>query len=256
MSASLRALWRAPAVQAATLQIIAFLIMLAMLQLSLRWQLPVSAVLCAAFEGVIALALTMWCRLAWWWRPIQLMFPVALVLALSLRLPPGAFLAAFVFLLGLYWSTFRTQVPFYPSGARVREALATLMPAGRALRLIDIGSGLGGLALDLARRRPDCAVSGIELAPLPWLVSSLRARLSGSSANFIRGDYHALAFGDYDIVFAYLSPAAMSALWRQARVEMRPGSMLVSYEFIITEKAPDLTIIPVGRGPSLYVWNF
>ena len=47
-----------------------------------------------------------WCRrLARWWVLIQLLFPAALLLTLALRLPPGLFLAAFLFLLLLYWST-------------------------------------------------------------------------------------------------------------------------------------------------------
>lgn len=175
---------------------------------------------------------------------------------MTLALPPLLFLAAFVFLLTLYWSTFRTQVPYYPSGKRAWDEVAALLPQGRAVSMIDIGSGLGGLVLDMARRRPESRFTGIELAPLPWLASRIRAAAVGSSANFIRGDYEQLDFGEYDLVFAYLSPAAMSALWRKASAEMRAGSVLVSYEFLITEKAPDMTITPIGRGPNVFVWHF
>ena len=126
----------------------------------------------------------------------------------------------------------------------------------RGVRLIDIGSGLGGLVLDLSRRRPDAQVAGIELAPLPWLLSRLRARLSGSRAHFVRGDYEALDFADYDVVFAYLSPVVMTALWLKAEKEMLPGSMLVSYEFKITARAPDKTIVTTEGGPLIYIWCF
>ena len=156
----------------------------------------------------------------------------------------------------LYWSTFRTQVPYYPSGRRVWEAVARQLPADRPLRIIDIGSGLGGLVLDLARRRPDCELSGIELAPLPWLASSLRATLSGSRARFLRGDYETLNFGNYDVVFAYLSPAAMGGLWRKAAREMRPGSVLLSYEFAIAEREPDRRVVTTDSRKILYVWDF
>ena len=45
--------------------------------------------------------------------------------------------------------------------------------------IVDIGSGLGGLVLDLARAPPRLRrSSGIELAPLPWLASRLRAQLA------------------------------------------------------------------------------
>ena len=87
-------------------------------------------------------------------------------------------------------------------------------------------------------------------------MSSLRARLVGNPARFVRGDYVALDFADYDVVFAYLSPAAMAALWMQAEKQMLPGSMLLSYEFKIAARPPDKTIAATECGPLLYVWCF
>lgn len=256
MSLALTRLWRAPAVQALLLQLLAFPLTLAAVFLLARAGFAPGYDGAALLQGGFACALARWRRLAVWWLGIQLAFPLVLTEALALHLPPLAFLGAFLFLLLLFWSTFRTQVPYYPSGARVWDEVARLLPQGRPVCAIDIGSGLGGLVLELARRRPESTFVGIELAPLPWIVSRLRARLSGSSARFVRGDYEQLDFANYDLVFAYLSPAAMSALWSKAAREMRPGTMLLSYEFLIREKAPDISIVPIGRGPSLYVWHF
>lgn len=256
MSLAPRRIWRAPAVQALLLQCCAFPLTLAAVFLLARSGVPMAYLDAALVQGVIAAGLSWMRGLAGWWRAIQFLFPVTVLGARQFDLPPALFLAAFVFLLLLYWSTFRTQVPYYPSGRRVWDAVAALLPADRPLAFVDIGSGLGGLVLALARRRPDSTFAGIELAPLPWLLSSLRARLAGSRARFVRGDYEHLDFRQYDAVFAYLSPAAMSALWRKAAAEMRPGTMLLSYEFVIPEREPDRTIVPSGRGPALYVWHF
>lgn len=256
MSLALRRWWRLPAVQALLLQCAAFGPLLAIVYLLARNQAPPSYMTIALLQGAIAAALCWWRGLAIWWRAISFAFAPGLALALSLELPPTPFLAAFLLMLLLYWSTFRTQVPYYPSGARIWQAVDRLLPADRALRIIDIGSGLGGFVLDLARRRPDCAVHGIELAPLPWLVSSVRARLAGSRARFIRGDYERLDFADYDAVFAYLSPAAMEQLWRKASAEMGKGAILMSLEFTIPGHPPDQAIAGAGRDPALYVWRF
>lgn len=251
-----RQVWRAPALRAALIQLLAAPATFFLSWLAGAGGISVSLLDAALLQGALAAVLTWRCRLAPWWRAIQLLFPPALLACAALQLPPVVFLAAFLCMLGLYWSTFRTQVPFYPSGPAVWDAVARLLPAQRALRLIDIGSGLGGLVLNLARRRPDCACTGIELAPLPWLLSSLRARTQGSAARFLLGDYERLDFGSYDVVFAYLSPAAMDALWRKASREMRSGTMLLSYEFDIKAKPPDRTIRATGHGPALYVWHF
>jgi hypothetical protein len=256
VSLALRRIWRAPAVQALVQQCVALPVTfaIAIVTVSLHQQLTLTAV--ALVQGVLAAALGWSRKLAPWWLAIQLLFPLALMAGLSLQLPPWLFLAGFLILLLVYWSTFRTQVPYYPSGKRAWDAVAAVLPQDRPLHVIDIGSGLGGLVLELARRRPESSFAGIELAPLPWLVSVVRARLAGGAAHFARGDYERLDLGDYDAVFAYLSPAAMGALWRKASAEMRPGSLLLSYEFSIAGTPPDLTIAPAGRGPSLYGWHF
>lgn len=208
----------------------------------------------ALLQGVLAAALARWRRLASWWIAIQLLFPVALLALLAVGLPPALYLALFLFLLLLYWSTFRTQVPFYPSRPAVWNAVASYLPADRPVRCIDIGSGLGGLVLALAARRPDCHFTGIEVAPLPWLISWLRARLGRSRATFVRGNYDHLDFADFDVVFAYLSPAAMPALWRKAQHEMRSGTLLLSLEFPVDDVAPQIIVLPDPQGPVLYGW--
>ena len=167
-------------------------------------------------------------------------------------------------MLGLYWSTFRTQVPYYPSHAAVWDAVRQQLPpprggggdGGRPLRVIDIGSGLGGLVLHLARARPDIECVGIELAPLPWLYSRARAAIGHSGARFLFGDYERLDFAQFDMVFAYLSPAAMGGLWRKASAEMCPGSILISYEFAIDDREPDQTIHATDDTAPLYKWYF
>jgi hypothetical protein len=245
----------APAAKAALIQLLALLPMAAIAWLLARAGVALPVAMIALLQGAIAALITCKVNLAPWWRVIELLFPLALLETHALHLPPVIFLLLFVLLLGMYWSTFRTQVPFYPSSPLVWNAVAQLLP-GHPVCLIDIGSGLGGLVLALARKRPDSVFVGIELAPLPWLFSCLRARLAGSAARFVRGDYELLDFSDYDVVFAYLSPAAMEALWRKAQREMRPGTMLLSYEFLINTKAPDQVIAVAPSGPALYVWHF
>ena len=247
---------RAPAVQALLIQVAAFPLTLAAIYLLARTGIGLTYLHAALVQGLFAAGLTWWRGLASWWRAIQFGFPLALFGAGLLAIPPAVFLAVFLFLLLLYWSTYRTQVPYYPSGRRVWDAVAGALPQGRALRVIDIGSGLGGLVLDLQRRRPESRIEGIELAPLPWLASALRAKLARSRASFLRGDYDSLDFGAYDAVFAYLSPAAMPALWDKAAREMRPGSVLFSYEFVIAARPPSRIVTPYREGPKLYQWDF
>ena len=251
-----RRVFAAPSVRALLAQAGAFPLTLIAVWLLARTGLPMSWESVALIQGAWAAVLAWRLGLAVWWRAIELAFPSGVLLARGFDLPPGLFLVLFVLFLLIYWSTFRTQVPYYPSGRAARDAVAGVLPVDRPLAIADVGSGLGGLVLDLARRRPESQVDGIELAPLPWFVSRLRATLSGSRARFLRADYEVVNFGHYDVVFAYLSPAAMAGLWRKAESEMRPGSILLSYEFDIPGRMPDRRIVTTNSKKILFLWQF
>ncbi len=252
-----RSILKAPAVQALAIQFLTFLLIL--LLFKCIWfvaGINPGIIVAAVLQGFISAIISRWRGLAWWWFPIQFFFPITLLLTHSLHLPPNIYLFFFVLLVGLYWTTFRTQVPYYPSSLAAWNAVSALLPTDRAIRFIDIGSGLGGLVLNLAGRRPEGIFVGIELAPLPWFASWIRGRVEGSRARFIFGDYEGHHFGQYDVVFAYLSPVAMSGLWNKAQREMQSGALLLSYEFPIAGIPPQITIKDESGCPVLYGWHF
>ena len=70
------------------------------------------------------------------------------------------------------------------------------------------------------------------------------------------GDFWRTDLARYDVVYAYLSPAAMPRLWAKARREMRPGSLLVSNGFEVPG-VPAGRVIPLGDAmrSTLHVWQ-
>lgn len=216
--------------------------------------------LATLFCGALAAGLTAFAGLEHWWQIIQLLLTPAAVLLLRAALPAWIYLALFVALLLVYWSTFRTRVPLYLSGPRVWQAVRDLLPpaqADRALQVIDLGSGLGGLLLALAAQRADAQFVGIELAPLPALVSKLRVALRRQRNCRVRwGSFWPVDLAPYDVVFAFLSPVPMSALWQKARREMRAGTLFISSSFGVPgETATRVIAIDDARGTRLHVWT-
>ncbi len=205
-------------------------------------------------QGLTAALCSACLGMASWWRWIHVFFPLAVWALLSWQLPSELYLLGFALSVSLYWTSFRTQVPFFPSRPVVWQQVAQLLPPNQALRLIDIGSGLGDMPMHIAKSSPSSRVEGIEIAPLPWLISVLRAKFRRSGVSFKLGDYRALNFAHYDVIFAYLSPAAMLALWDKAKLEMRPGSLLISLEFDIPGVQPSHCIQSEHGSPALYVW--
>jgi SAM-dependent methyltransferase len=209
-----------------------------------------------ALQGAVAAAAAWWRRMPWWWIPMHASF-LPLAFWLHRADPPSwPFPVGFAILLGFYWSTYRTRVPLYLSGDAVHGALAEQLPSRRGARVIDIGAGFGGVLAGLERRRPDCTIHGIEIAPLTWAIGRLRLAFARSRCLLRRGDYRTVALTDYDVVFAFLSPAAMPDLYRQASASMRPGSLLVSCEFDVPGVPPDRIVRIPGHRRSLLVWTF
>jgi hypothetical protein len=211
----------------------------------------------AAFlTGVYAAGLSRLAGMAPWWLVIQLLFTPAVVFAASATLPPAVWIGLFLVLVAVYWSTFRTQVPLYLSSTKVRQALVPLLPQGR-FTFMDVGSGVGGVLTDLAALRPDGEFHGIETAPVPWLVSWVRiaaGRHHNCHAHW--GSLWNCDLGRYDVVFAYLSPVPMPALWEKVQREMRPGSTFISNTFAVAASKPDRVIeVDDMHRSTLHVWT-
>jgi hypothetical protein len=177
-------------------------------------------------------------RLPVWWRYINLGFLPLVGLALYLQtqlsgIDPNWFFAAFLLLALTSIGAVFTRVPLYLSSPRAAAELARRLP--KKGRLIDLGCGLGGPLAQISKHRPDARLSGIEAAPLNWLIAKLRLQIIGAQADIQLGNLWDANLAEYDIVYAYLSPAPMARLWDKALLEMKPGSLFISNTFAISD---------------------
>ncbi|MCL5060223.1 MAG: class I SAM-dependent methyltransferase [Candidatus Thermoplasmatota archaeon] len=210
----------------------------------------------ALMQGAAAAGLSALWRQPAWWLPLHLGFLPGVLLAQRLHVSNRVYLAAFVLLMLFYWSSFRTRVPLYLSDRKAWRALASLLPRTRPFRFIDLGSGLGGVLFYLEPRFPRGRWYGTEIAPAPWLISRVRAWFKRSRVAFMRRDYASLDLADFEVVFAFLSPAAMPALWQQAQAQMRSGSLFVSLSFLVNARQPDHVVtLAEGERHTLYAWR-
>jgi len=245
-----------PAIIAAFIQIISLMIVVSSYVLVYRlMNVELSIAVLVVMQASIAALLSCVFGMAIWWRFIHFGFPIALWGLSSLHISSTVYFWGFAISANLFWTTFRSQVPFYPSRPVIWKQVSELLAKNQPVRMIDIGSGLGDLSMSVAKSRPGSSIYGIEVAPLPWLISYLRSKLTGSSAQFIYGSYEDLNFADYDVIFAYLSPAAMPQLWQKASREMNDASRLISYEFAIPDITPTQTLQSKPGAPFTYIYQ-
>lgn len=190
----------------------------------------------------------------WWWSLIHFLFPLAIYIFLKIDLSPNIYLIALIIFSLVYWSIHKTRVPYYPSKASLIPHLLKYFPDEKNIHFIDIGSGLGGLLMKLSGSQPNSTFYGVEIAPIPWFISYIRGLFRKSAVKFQFGNLENIDLSQFDIVFCYLSPAAMPLIWEKARKEMKEGAILFSYEFIIPDVKPDILIEMEGDGSFLYGW--
>ncbi|MDD2701840.1 MAG: class I SAM-dependent methyltransferase [Sideroxydans sp.] len=243
-----------PVALALLLQLLAFvLVTLAANLLTLTLSPYTFAIAC----GALAATFSHLTKQARWWLPIQLLFVPALAITLNTNIPPIVFLFAFLLMLLLYWSTFRTQVPLYLSSNKVWQALETQLPVDQPFSFIDLGSGIGGVLTHLSRTHPQGTFHGVETAPLPFAWSWLRIKFGGyRNCHVYWRSLWDCDLAQYDVAFAYLSPVPMAALWEKVQKEMHPGSLFISNTFTVADHPPQKILQTDDLHHSeLYLWR-
>lgn len=210
--------------------------------------------LLAMLQGGLAALIARRQRAPQWWLIIHIGFLPLIVFVHQLNIPPGWFLAAFVFLFLVFWRIDRSRVPLYLTNGPSAQALLNILPA-KACQIIDLGCGDGSLLHQLARWRPDCRFTGVEHAPLTWLFAALRASRQ-PNLTIRLGNFWNEPLDKYQIVYAFLSPAPMTRVWIKASTEMSPEALLVSNSFWI-EGVTAEQILPVNdrRETKLYLYR-
>ncbi len=207
-------------------------------------------------QGALAAVSTTRTNLSYWWVGIQFAAPPLLLLGLAFSIPLWVFPVVLILLLLVFWNVAINRVPLYLTNSLTTEKLLNLMPREGA-RFADLGSGLAGTLIRLAKNRPDCEFYGFETAPVPYLMSYLRAKLSGASNVHIH--FVSLWNADlsqFDVVYCFLSPVPMPALYEKAKEEMKKGSRFISNSFVVPNKKPSRTInVSDGRKTKLFIWN-
>lgn len=180
--------------------------------------------------GSVALLIATLSRQDWWWKLIHALFaPLAWGIH-SLSIDPEWFLLAFILLMLIYRGAVSGQIPLYLSNSASVNALVEITSDRTGMHFLDLGSGIGSIVAPLARKRLDANLTGIENAPVVWLIGYLRTLFLGN-CHWRWGSLWNTSLSDFDVVYAFLSPAAMPALWKKVELEMRPGSLFISNSF-------------------------
>ena len=162
-----------------------------------------------------------------------------------------------VAILNTIYST-KYKVVNMPSAPATRRAiindLKTIRGNCESLRIYDCGSGWGGLCRKLSKAFPKATLHGIEISPVPFLVSFL---WPFRKYRVTRNDLFNTDLISADILIFYLSPYHMKKLETLLSSQDLSGKTLYSQGFPFNEwKESKIIEVPRTLEKKLYRYDF
>jgi len=137
----------------------------------------------------------------------------------------------------------RSGGPYVPTPQAVVDAMLELAGVGPRDYVIDLGSGDGRIVLTGATRHKASGM-GVDIDPELVDLANGSARKLGVSerVRFEQRDVLAADVSRATVITLYLLPGMMVNLQAKLLAELRPGTRIVSHDFIFEKWKPDRTI--------------
>ena len=121
------------------------------------------------------------------------------------------------------------DAPYVPTPPEALALMLDLARVGPGDRLIDLGSGDGGIVIEAARR--GARAVGIEIDPARIGQAKAAVREAGmeSLVRFEQGDLFTADLSEADVVTLFLLPHINRMIEGKLREELKPGSRVVGY---------------------------
>lgn len=153
--------------------------------------------------------------------------------------------------------TFIYGISPMPSSVKATQAILQCIDRNQSGKVYELGSGWGHLAFAIARRCPGATVIGVEISPIPWLLSKVISAVSGrTNIQFKRGDLFLEDLHEANLVVCYLYPKAMEKLKEKLERELKPGTVVISNTFAIPGWQPSRIVqLDDLYSSSIYVYT-
>jgi hypothetical protein len=193
-------------------------------------------------------------KLPRWFLFISILFPVLLLLGMKyFHFASWSYGVLFILFALTFSHTLIERVPLYLSNQTTHEALKKIVLDHKAVSFLDLGSGLGGVVRAVSVTR--IKSTGVESAPMLWLISSLISLIT-FKGSIVRRNIWDTKFTNEDVIYAFLSPAIMSKLYLKIKAEMKVGSLFISNSFEVPGiKADEIWELEDQRQTKLYFYR-
>lgn len=135
------------------------------------------------------------------------------------------------------------------------ETLVNAVPMKKGQILVDLGCGDGRI-LRMASKKYGVTAIGCELNPMAFIKAKILC-MGYKKIQLKRVNFFKINLSDADFVFCYLFPDVMKLLSEKLKKELKPGAVIVSFNFAMPDFKPKQVIRPKGSfyNDPIYVYK-
>lgn len=164
------------------------------------------------------------------------------------------------FLYALFISKNCKYPPAFPSFGKMKkialsEAETFLEQANRPLKIIDLGSGTGGLLLPLAKKFPQHQFMGCDWDFCVCQILKWRARKL-PNLTVVRDNFMNVNLSQYDLLLCFLDTKAAEELSLKVAQEIKQDAMIISSAFELKDLTPQQIFDAKSYGMPLKVYIY
>ncbi|MDD4332564.1 MAG: class I SAM-dependent methyltransferase [Patescibacteria group bacterium] len=118
----------------------------------------------------------------------------------------------------------------------------------------ELGSGKAGFLRAFEERYPGAKCIGIEYSSFPYFFSKIQLSLAKSKIKIRKKNMFKINLEDADVIYCYLFPNMMAKLEEKFKKECKPGTLVVSYQFILPNMKTE-KILELGENSKIYLYK-
>lgn len=148
------------------------------------------------------------------------------------------FFTTLIFIFAVWFSvviwTVKSGISPMPTSEKVKKRVLATIPPETQGTVVDLGSGWGNIAMQMAYLLPQCHVVGYEISPIPWFISKMWKLFNKvPNVEFLHKDFSNVPLQNVSLVYCYLFPNGMKKLAKKFDEELRPGTIVISNTFAV-----------------------
>lgn len=169
---------------------------------------------------------------------------------------PFLILIEIIIIVQFYNLIFRGHAPFISTKARVIEKIFSEINFGQDFNgmVYELGAGKAGFLRAFEEKYPATRLIGVEYAFFPFFLAKIQIALAGSKIKMKKANMFKLNLSDADVIYCYLMPTVMKELEPKVSAECRPGTKIVSYQFLFPNLKPE-RMIDLEKMGKVYVYS-